>query len=37
VDNPNNLEIDSFKIAVSEHILLYFKNSNSFGGSMWNV
>ena len=30
VDNPNNLEIDSFKIAVSEHILLYFKNSNSF-------
>jgi hypothetical protein len=30
VDNPHNLEIDSFKIAVSEHILLYFKNSNSF-------
>ena len=30
LDNPNNLEIDSFKIAVSEHILLYFKNSNSF-------
>jgi hypothetical protein len=30
MDNPNNLEIDSFKIAVSEHILLYFKNSNSF-------
>ena len=29
VDNPHNLEIDSFKIAVSEHILLYFKNSNS--------
>jgi hypothetical protein len=26
VDNPHNLEIDSFKIAVSEHILLYFKN-----------
>ena len=24
------LEIDSLKIAVSEHILLYFKNSNSF-------
>ena len=30
VDNPNNLEIDSFKIAVSEHILLYFKNSKFF-------
>ena len=30
VDNPHNLEIDLFKIAVSEHILLYFKNSNSF-------
>jgi hypothetical protein len=30
VDNPHKLEIDSFKIAVSEHILLYFKNSNSF-------
>ena len=30
VDNPHNLEIDSFKIAVSEHILLYFKNSNNF-------
>jgi hypothetical protein len=30
VDNPHNLETDSFKIAVSEHILLYFKNSNSF-------
>jgi hypothetical protein len=30
VDNPHNLEIDSFKIAVSEHKLLYFKNSNSF-------
>jgi hypothetical protein len=30
VDNLHNLEIDSFKIAVSEHILLYFKNSNSF-------
>jgi hypothetical protein len=30
VDNPHNLEIDSFKIAVSEHLLLYFKNSNSF-------
>ena len=30
VDKPHNLEIDSFKIAVSEHILLYFKNSNSF-------
>ena len=30
VDNPHNLEIDSFRIAVSEHILLYFKNSNSF-------
>jgi hypothetical protein len=29
-DYPHNLEIDSFKIAVSEHILLYFKNSNSF-------
>ena len=29
LDNPNNLEIDSFKIAVSEHILLYFKNSTS--------
>jgi hypothetical protein len=28
VDNPHNLEIDSFKIAVNEHILLYFKNSN---------
>ena len=29
VDNPHKLEIDSFKIAVSEHIflLLYFKNS----------
>ena len=26
VDNPHNLEIDWFKIAVSEHILLYFKN-----------
>ena len=26
----DNLEIDSFKIAVSEHILLYFKNSKSF-------
>jgi hypothetical protein len=24
VDNPHNLEIDLFKIAVSEHILLYF-------------
>ena len=30
VDNLHNLEIDSFKIAVSENILLYFKNSNSF-------
>ena len=30
VDNPNNFEIYSFKIAISEHILLYFKNSNSF-------
>ena len=30
VDNLHYLEIDSFKIAVSEHILLYFKNSNSF-------
>jgi hypothetical protein len=30
VDNPHNLEIDLFKIAVNEHILLYFKNSNSF-------
>jgi hypothetical protein len=30
LDNTNNLEIDSFIIAVSEHILLYFKNSNSF-------
>ena len=30
MDNPHNLEIDSFKIAVSEHILLYFKNSNWF-------
>ena len=30
VDNPHNLGIDWFKIAVSEHILLYFKNSNSF-------
>jgi hypothetical protein len=30
VDNPHNLEIDSFKIAVSEHISLYFKNSISF-------
>ena len=29
-DNPHNLEIDSFKIVVSEHILLYFKNSNRF-------
>ena len=30
VDNSHNLEIDSFKMAVSEHILSYFKNSNSF-------
>jgi hypothetical protein len=30
LDNPNNLEIDWSKIAVSEYILLYFKNSNSF-------
>jgi hypothetical protein len=30
VDNPHNLEIYSFEIAVSEHILLYFKNSNMF-------
>ena len=29
VHNPHNLEIDSFKVAVSEHILLYLKNSNS--------
>ena len=30
VDNLHYLEIDLFKIAISEHILLYFKNSNSF-------
>ena len=30
MDNLHNLEIDSFKIAVSENILLHFKNSNSF-------
>jgi hypothetical protein len=30
VDNPHNLEIDLFKIAVSEHMLLYFKNSKFF-------
>jgi hypothetical protein len=29
VDNLHNLEIDSFKIAASEHISLFFKNSNS--------
>jgi hypothetical protein len=29
-DNPHNLDIDSFKIVLSEHILLYFKNSNRF-------
>jgi hypothetical protein len=30
VDNPHYLETDSFKIAVKEHILLYFKNSKVF-------
>ena len=24
VDNPHNLEIDSFKIAVSEHVQMYY-------------
>ena len=30
MDNPHNLEIDSIKIVVIEHIVLYFKNSNGF-------